>query len=467
MLLRLYQEQDIANIRAQFIQGTEKVCYAAPTGSGKTVVFCHAAHKAVEKGQRALIVVHRQELVDQTTAALALEGVPYGIIAAGYPEQLQAPVQVAMMQTLVRRLDRLSDVRLLVVDECHHVMAATWLTIINALPNALVLGVTATPERLDGKGLREVFSALVNGPSVKNLIAEGWLSKFVIYAPEHTVDLKRVRTVAGDYALNDLAQRMNTEVVLDDVVTAFRKHLLGCTALCFCVTIAHSRATARFLRTRGIRAEHLDGDTPSAERRAIIARLAAGEIDVVCNCGIISEGLDVPSVGGVILLRPTKSLALYLQQIGRALRPADGKDRAVILDHSGNVYRHGFPDLEHGWSLHGRPKQKGKAPVKRCSSCGALVAAAARVCPECGAALPVKPVSKPVSTPLVELDPANGFERWLAHGRFAAVVEWAGTDEARLHMVARARGYQPGWVYYRLKHAREADDNVLLQAIWK
>jgi DNA repair protein RadD len=151
MLLRSYQEKDIANIRAAFTRGERKVCYVAPTGSGKTVVFCHAARKATEKSQRVLIVVHRQELVAQVAAALALEGVPFGIIAAGFPEQLHAPVQVAMAQTLVHRLDRLHDVRLLVVDECHHITAPTWLTIVNAIPNALIIGTTATPERLDGK----------------------------------------------------------------------------------------------------------------------------------------------------------------------------------------------------------------------------------------------------------------------------------------------------------------------------
>jgi DNA repair protein RadD len=467
MLLRPYQEKDITNIRAAFMRGERKVCYCAPTGSGKTVTFVHAARKAVEKGQRVLIVVHRQELIDQTIAALTIEGVPFGIIASGYPEQLQAPVQVAMAQTLVRRLDHQhGDVRLLVVDEAHHVMAATWLTIVNALPNARVLGVTATPERLDGKGLRAVFETLIIGPSVKDLITEKWLSRFVVFAPEHTVDLKRLRTVAGDYSLADLALRMNTDVVLDDVVTEFRKHLLGRTALCFCVTIAHSRAVTRFLRAHGIRAEHLDGDTPSAERREVIARLATGEIDVVSNCGLISEGLDVPSVHGIILLRPTKSLALYLQMIGRALRPSDGKDRAIILDHSGNVYCHGFPDFEHAWSLTGRSKQKRAAPVKRCPHCGALIAASARTCPECGVVLPVKPPPLPVSTPLIEITPADGFEQWLARGRFRDVVEWDGTNEERLRAVARARGYRPGWVWYRLKQTREAEDNALLEAIW-
>ena len=221
-----------------------------------------------------------------------------------------------------------------------------------------MLGVTATPERFDGKGLSEVFDALVVGPTVKELIAGGWLSPFVVYAPERQVNLKGTRTVAGDYALGDLARPHEYR---DRAGRRVRPS-----------TASTSRAappsrSASPSSTRGrppassgpreFDAEHLDGDTPTEERHDIIARLGTGETEIVCNCGIISEGLDVPSVGGVILLRPTKSLALYLQQIGRALRPAPGKERAVVLDHSGNVFKHGMPDLEHAWSLDGRPKK--------------------------------------------------------------------------------------------------------------
>jgi DNA repair protein RadD len=464
MILRDYQQKGISDIRALFMQGKRRVCYAAPTGSGKTVLFCHAAKKAIEHGQRAVVHVHRQELVEQTCKALAAEGIPYGIIAAGHPENPDAPMQVAMVQTLVRRLDQLRDISLSIIDECHHVLAATWLEIANATPRARVLGVSATPERLDGKGLNAVFEALVIGPTVQKLIAGGWLAPFVVYAPERMVNLKGARTVAGDYALGDLARRMNTEVVLADALVEYRKHLLGRTAIAFCVNIEHSRATARFFRAAGIRAEHLDGDTPSGERHDIIARLGTGETEIVCNCGIISEGLDVPSVSGVILLRPTKSLALYLQQVGRSLRPSDAK-RAVILDHSGNVFKHGLPDLEHAWSLDGRPKQRGKALVRRCPECGALIASA-HECPECGADLrpeEVAPATAP--DPLIELDPATAHERWLATGSFQSVMNWAGLNEARLRAVAQARGYKSGWVYYRLKAQREAAENALLRAI--
>ena len=467
MILRDYQERDIARIRAAFLQGASKICYAAPTGSGKTILFVHAARKAAEQDRRVTIVVHRQELIDQTCAALIVEGIKYGIIAAGCPENPTASVQVGMAQTLVNRLNKLTGVRFLILDEAHHVMAATWLAILRAATGARVLGVTATPERLDGQGLGKIFNELIVGSTVKELIADGWLSPFVIYAPERLVDLKGARTVAGDYALGDLARRMNADVVLNDALDEYRKHLTDRSAIAFCVTIEHSRAVARYFRAAGVRAQHLDGDTPTSERRRLIAALASGEVQILTNCGLISEGLDIPSVGGVILLRPTKSLALHLQQIGRALRPAPDKARAIVLDHAGNVFRHGMPDLEHPWSLEGRPKKRGKALVRRCPDCGALIPISTRVCPECGADLrpeQIKPATTP--EPLIELDPATAHQHWLATGSFQAVVTWAGDDPARLHEVAQARGYKPGWVYWRLKKTRDAAEDAVLTAAW-
>jgi DNA repair protein RadD len=447
--LRDYQEHSNERLREAFRQGRKRVCLTEPTGAGKTVQFCDIAARTVAKGGRVVILVHREELVEQTCDALALAGVPFGVIAAGYSENPDAPVQVAMAQTLVNRLNRLHDVRLLIVDECQHIVASTWLTILAALTDTPVLGVTATPERLDGKGLGDVFDELVIGPSVKDLIAAGWLSSFVVFAPARLVNLRGLRTVAGDFTLSELARRMGG-IVIADAIVEYRKRLDGKSAIAFCTTIEHSREVARCFRAAGIRAEHLDGDTPRNERRAILARLETGETSVVCNCNLIGEGLDVPALDGVILLRPTKSLAVYLQQVGRALRPAPGK-KAVVLDHSGNALRHGLPDLEHAWSLEGRPKKKGPALVRRCLECGALIPIASRTCPECGADLtPAVKVRAPA--PLVELDPATAHEHWLATGPFNAITRWAGRDEQRLHAIAAARGYRPGWVWHRLNH---------------
>lgn len=468
ILLRDYQQRGIARIQAEFLRGMRRVCYAGPTGSGKTVLFVHAARKAMAQGQKVAILIHRDELVDQTCEALEAEGIDHGVIAAGYEETPGALVQVYMVQTLARRPERLDGIRFLIIDEAHHILAATWIALAAAVPTARILGVTATPERLDGKGLSAAFDALVIGPTVKQLIAEGWLAPFKIFAPEKTVDHKNLRSMGGDYALGPLAERMSADSVLADAIAEYRKHLDGQSALAFCATIAHSRATARGFRAAGIDAVHLDGDTPTPERREIIARLGVEPL-VVCNCGIIAEGLNVPVVGGVIMLRPTKSLALYLQQIGRALRPAPGKSHAVILDHAGNVFRHGFPDVEHPWSLEDRPKKKGRALVKRCAGCGALIPAAARVCPECGAEQPrpAAPPAKPGARPLVELDAMTAHERWLATGSFHAVIEWAALNEGRLRQVAKARNYKPGWVHFRLQAAREANDDALISAIWK
>jgi DNA repair protein RadD len=213
IILRPYQEKGIVDIRGLFQKGHRKVCYTAPTASGKTVLFCHLANKITAAGQRVAVIVHRQELVDQTCKALTEEGLEFGTIAAGFPERSDASVLVAMAQTLVNRLDRLAGIAYLVVDEAHHVVAATWRAILVGAPNVRVLGVTATPERLDGAGLREAFEALALGPTVKELIAAGWLAPFTVYAPERLVNLKGARTVAGDYAVGDLARRMSADFV--------------------------------------------------------------------------------------------------------------------------------------------------------------------------------------------------------------------------------------------------------------
>ena len=450
-----YQKRDLADIWAQFQQGCRRVCHVMPTAGGKTVVFVSLVAWLAAKGYRIVIVVHRQELVDQTCEALVAVGLTFGVIASGHAENSDALVQVAMAQTLVRRLDRLKDVAFLVVDEAHHALAETWRMILNSAPQAYLLGCTATPERLDGAGLEAVFDKLVGNSTVREGIENRWLSGFVIFVPERLVDLSGTRAVAGDFVVSDLAERMGSRRVLADVRDEFHRRFAGRTAIAFCPTIAHSHLTAADLRNGGIRAQHVDGDTPASERRALIAALETGEVQVLCNCSLISEGLNVPSVGGIIDLRPTKSLARYLQQVGRALRPADGKNRAIILDYAGNVFRHGMPDLDREWTLAGRPKKLGKALVRRCPECGTAIPISVHWCPECQADLhpgQVKPVIVP--DPLVELDPALAQQRWLATGPFKHVISWAGRDEMRLREIAAARNYKPGWVYHRLKPSR-------------
>jgi superfamily II DNA or RNA helicase len=447
-ILRPYQQADIARIRGEYANGARRVCYQAPTGSGKTVLFTAVVSGAAERGNRVVILGHRQEICDQISQALDVLGVAHGLIAAGYPETPLLPVQVASVATLIRRLDRFTGADLLVIDEAHHAVAGMWRTIIAALPQAKILGVTATPERLDGQGLRDVFDILIIGPAVADLIENGFLSRFTTYAPPRSPDLSGVRSRMGDYATGELSAAMSRGIVITGAVDEYEQHCPGAPAICFCVDTAHSQLVAAAFRERGYRAPHVDGDTPRDERRALIAALATTDVQVLCNCGLISEGLDVPAVMAAILLRPTKSLALYLQQVGRALRPAPGKERALILDHAGCTYRHGFADTPRRWSLDGRPRgEGGEAPVTRCPECGAVVPAASFDCPECGAELRSRERVEIHGAPLIEAEK-------LKIMNYGQALRWAGNSEERLRLVAKARGYKRGWVWHRLEEYR-------------
>ena len=447
-VLRPYQEADIERLRQCYAAGARSVLYQAPTGSGKTVLFATVVAGAAERGHRIAILGHRQEITEQISAALDALGVVHGVIAAGQAETADAAVRVCSVATLARRLDRLTDTDLIVVDEGHHAAARTWRRIIAAAPRAKLLGVTATPERLDGKGLGEIFEELIIGPSVEELIDGGYLTPSTCYAPERTVDLSRVRTRAGDYALDQLADAMSSGIVIGSAVDEYERLCPGVPAITFCVDIAHSQRVAACFTARGYRAAHVDGDTDKGERRRLIAALGSGELQILCNCGLISEGLDVPDVLAVILLRPTKSLALYLQQVGRALRPVPGKARALVLDHAGNALRFGPPDAPREWSLDGRARGDDAASLelqRRCPECGAIIALAAWHCPECGAVLREPETARPeIKTRLVRTEHLQAMS-------YRQALLWAGRDERRLRLVARARGYKQGWVWHVLQ----------------
>jgi DNA repair protein RadD len=454
--LRPYQERDIARIRAAFANGTRRVCYQGPTGSGKTVLFAAVVAGATAHGNRTVILGHRDEIVQQVDAALDALGVAHGIIAAGYPELSMFPVQVASVATLVRRLPQLAPPDLIVPDECHHAAAPTWRRILDAYPAARILGTTATPQRLDGKGLDDIFDELVVGPTVAKLIAQGWLSQFVIFAPAKNPNLTGIRTRAGDYAVDQLSSVMSAGMIISDAVDEYTRLCPGAPAIAFCVDIKHSELVAAAFVARGFRAAHIDGDAPRERRRTLVAALASGEIQILTNCGRISEGLDVPAVTVVLLLRPTKSLALHLQQVGRALRPAPGKQPCLILDHTGNSFRFGPPDLEREWSLAGKV-ELAPPPLRRCE-CGALIPVSTVICPECGAMLrdlaaeertrqAARERTERRSGALIEMSR-------LAVMSYGQALRWAGSDERRLQLVAQARGYKRGWVWHRLQELR-------------
>jgi superfamily II DNA or RNA helicase len=382
MNLRPYQAELITDIRLQYQLGHRKVLAVLPTGAGKTVCFSHIAQAAAKKGNRVLIAVHRQELLDQACRALPM---PHGVIAANRAMDLSAAVQVASVQTLARRLHKLPRdfFQLVIIDEAHHSNAGTWAKVLEHFHQAHLLGVTATPIRLDGRGLGEHYQAMVEGPSAAWLTDNGYLAPARVLAPPG-FDTTGLRKRMGDFDTKEAEHRIGT--IMGDCLSHYRKHLDGQTAIAFCCSVAHAEAVARLFMGAGIPAASIDGSMTSEQRRDLLQALGTGRIRILTSCALIGEGVDVPSVGGCILLRPTASTSLHLQMIGRCLRPSPGKAAAVVLDHVGNTLRLGHHLEPREWTLEGLAKRdRDKAPsVKVCPQCFAAMASQAKQCGECG-----------------------------------------------------------------------------------
>jgi superfamily II DNA or RNA helicase len=452
--LRSYQIELLDNVRVKFAAGAQRVAMVAPTGAGKTRMFVSVVDGAMRRGRRCLVLAHRAELISQTDETLIDLGVPHGVIAPGYPATPE-PVQVASIQSLVRRLDQHDPFDLIVLDECHHATARTWRKVLDAMPDAKVLGVTATPERGDGAGLGDVFEEMVVGPDTAWLIGAGFLSPFTAYAPTRTPDLSKVATRAGDYAVDQLSDVMVQAVVLGSVIDAYQRHASGRRAIAFGVDVNHSEALAQRFREAGHAAVHLDGMTPSDERRRIIKALGTGEIKVVTNCGLISEGTDVPAVEAVLLARPTQSTGLYLQQVGRSLRVAPGKERAIVLDLVGNIGRHGLPDAPREWSLEAKARKQREAKPqgpRSCEACSTINKPLAIRCDCCGSMLVTPIERREIEAELRRIDQER--IRKIRSMSYFESLRWAGHDEEKLEQVALARNYRPAWVQRALEEAR-------------
>jgi superfamily II DNA or RNA helicase len=453
--LRPYQQQAVAEIRGSYQAGCRRALFVLPTGGGKTVVFTHIAERAAMRGSRICILVHRQELVDQSSRSLHAIGCNHGVIAAGYRQDLSHTVQVASVQTLARRLHQIPAgfFQLLIVDEAHHAVAGTWAKVLEHHQGGHVLGVTATPERLDGRGLGDQFETLIEGPDAGWLTEQGFLVPARVFAPPG-IDLsgiKRFDTAKGRHEADD---RLKQGQVMGDAVSHYRRTIQdehNGTAIAFCCSVAHADALAEAFRSQGIAAARLDGAMDRGERRRMINDLGAGVLKVITSCDIISEGTDIPSVTGAILLRPTDSLGLHLQQVGRVLRPAPGKRWAIVNDHVGNSLRHGLPTDQRDWSLEGRQKGKRRTasealPVKVCDSCFSTLPSAEPVCPICGFVFPAAARRELVTIEgtLQELTAqAAAQQRRQAVGR-------ARTRE-ELEVIRLERGYSRGWTDHILR----------------
>lgn len=433
--LRDYQTDLKSSIYDAWRGGVRNVMAVLPCGGGKTAIFSNII---AEMGVPSAAIAHRTELVSQMSLALARNEVRHRII--GQNEAIRSIVHlhmitvgksyydatarcaVASVNTLVNKKDIAAwahTVRLWITDECQHLLSDNiWGRAVDLFPNAIGLGVTATPVRADGKGLGRhhdgVIDAMVVGSSMRDLISRGYLSEYRIFAPPSDLNLSDVNvTAGGDYSPEPLRRAVHRSHIHGDVVSHYMRLTPGKLGVTFAVDVESAVELAAAFRQQGVPAEMLSGTTPANNRYKILAKFAAGEIKQLCTCDIISEGFDLPAVEVCSMARPTQSYGLYIQQFGRALRIFPGKSTATLLDHVGNVLLHGLPDAARGWSLDRRDRRsrrnEGDAPIplRSCLGCAGVYERTRVVCPYCG--YKVEPAGRGspemVDGSLIELDP--------------------------------------------------------------
>lgn len=359
--LRPYQQQVDDAVVAAWRAGKKRVMLQLPTGAGKTILFNHRAAIAAQKGFRVLIVADRRELIQQAWSRLwQASGIHAGIIMAGHSPAYMLPVQIASVQTLNRRSFP-PDIDIVIIDEARGSVADSYKAIFDQYKDSYFLGVDATPIRTNGQGFDHLYDHMVTGPTIKALEEAGSLvpgRPFINPLDPRLLD--KIKITAGDYNEKELSAMVSNESMTADLVASKLKHAPGLKTIVFAVSIHHSKLIIEQYRKAGISAAHVDGEMPSAERDAIFKAFKIGKYEVLCNVGIACYGFDEPTIQCVQLARPTKSLALYLQQIGRGTRPWPGKENYILLDHANCIIEHGLPNTDRKWTLKGKKKEKAK-----------------------------------------------------------------------------------------------------------
>lgn len=374
MELRPYQNNLIKKARSAFAKNHKRVLLVAPTGSGKTVTAAELARLIIVKGGTVYFIVHRGELLRQAEQTFE----KWGIIG----------VKCFMVQTLANQLQQHAEPTVLIFDEAHHTSATTYLKIIEYYKNSWVLGLTATPCRLSGESLGNVFQSLVQEITAAQLIKSGYLADYDYYCPKVNSDYTGLKTQVGDLKAQDCFNVMNKAKIYGDIILHYQKYCQGRRTIVYATTIEHSRLVVKQFTAAGFRAVHLDGNTPQAEREQIDIDFRSGRYEILSNVGLLGEGYDVPDCDCVLLLRRTLSLSLFIQMSTRCLRPQQGK-RAIILDFTGSVFIHNLPTIDRKWSLTAKIKTINTSAepdilCRTCENCYKIYAGVAPICPYCG-----------------------------------------------------------------------------------
>ena len=440
--LRPYQIDVLYRTREAFRSGYRRPLVVLPCGAGKTVLFAYMASQSQARGKTVWFLVHRRELLDQTIATFERFGIPLRTIHIG------------MVATYANHPERYPKPDFIIFDEAQHTASATWQKLITRFPDAYIVGLTATPCRLDGKPLGATYDTMVAGVTTGELIQQGYLCPYRYFAPS-VADLSGLKRKGFDFDPESASELLMRRAVYGDVIENYRKYADGLQTICYCSSIKHSIAMADEFQKAGINAVHFDGNTPAAERRQIVKDFRDKKIRVLCNVDLISEGFDVPDCWCCILLRPTMSTALHIQQSGRALRPQPGKT-AIILDHVGNYTRHGLPDDPREWLLNSKLPQRqkyktdGTLAVRQCPECFFTFPSGPSVCPNCGTEI------KKTRQEIENIKKIHMEEiKHEYHQKVAAAVRGKDVSDCKnlteLQAYAKQHGYKSGWAWYQAK----------------
>lgn len=453
--LRPYQQFAEQEVRNAMAGGAKRVATYLPTGGGKTLTATSIITKALVKGRKIVFLANRKQLVQQTSAVLHRYGITHGILQADNTRRIHERVLVASIDTVhVRGLP--DDVGLLIIDECHGVAGSKkYLTMLLRYNNVPVIGLSATPfavgmgkhyDKLGGP----LFEYLVVGATIKELIDGGYLVDCDVYAPSEP-DLKKVRSSTGmdgllDYNERQLAEAIDKPNLIGDILTHWRKLANGKQTVVFSTTIAHSKHIVEIFNAAGVVAEHIDYHYGDDERAAILGRFARGETMVLSNVSLLSEGWDCPVCEVMILARPTRSLIRYIQMVGRVLRPAPGKTKALLLDHSGSTARLGHPCDDLPLFLDdGTPKAATKQQVERreslpkpCPACSFMRPAGVHECPKCGFRPERQSDVLVVDGELVKLERKRPIKKETGQHVYSQLLAYA-----------EAKGFKAGWAYHK------------------
>ena len=446
--LRDYQQYVYDKIKEEFRNGAKGVCAVLPCRSGKSYIMAAITDSGCKKGSHVLILAHRNSLLNQHRELFETL-------------ELENPnVRIESVFTEVRHLGENGPVDLIIIDEAHISGASSYQKVCEYYDCRRVL-FTATPARLDGKPLN-LADVIVTGIGAKELINRGKIADYEYYAPDLNLDLSTVKKSCGDFNNQELGEKMSSKKIYGDVLKYYEKLGKGQQAIAYCVNIQHSKEVCDMFNENGISAKHMDSKTPEQEREKILQEFKDGKFTILCNCNLISEGMTLPSANVGLLLRPTLSLPLFIQQACRVLTPVEGK-KAIIIDYVGNVFRHGMPTMDRDWSLKKKVKEydnendDGTLRIRVCKECFSTFEGG-DICPYCGAEYELTAIEieniKEVQLKKVEEERELKRQQYLSSVadkvQYYESVEQC-TTWAELIEFAKMKNYKPGFAYVMAK----------------